>query len=326
MRLEFRLLIVDDDPSSIGQGLEIFRDYLRKQGFSLQEVVAADLSPNGIRKLARKTGRDYDLVIIDFNLGRGDTNGSDAAAKFRKELQYTDIIFYSSDPNIDLWSKLAESKVAGVFIADRTRIDESLVGVTETIIGKAIDLTHMRGIAMAEVAEMDVMMEETLRFVIESKVTGARELGAKILKKLKESGEQNLKRLEGLIDKNDVTSIVGDSRIFSSTHKFLAVKRAVNLLAAKPAALKVLEAYEKDIIANRNTLAHAMDQAGDNGNTVLRSAKYGEDPVVIDDNWMNDFRSKLRIHRGALNEVCGALKEHSALKDAQQDQAELLSK
>jgi len=108
MNLEFCLLIIDDHPDSISEATLILKDHLEATGFTLKTTVAADLSDSGIKALARKSGKEYDLVVVDYNLGREDNNGVMAAAQIRRQLQYTDIVFYSSDSTLDLFNELAK--------------------------------------------------------------------------------------------------------------------------------------------------------------------------------------------------------------------------
>ena len=112
--------------------------------------------------LEGREGKNYDLVMIDYNLGPTRT-GAEIARDIRSTLRYTDMVFYSSLPVRTLLSYLAEVGVSGVFAEERLNLGDALTALADTIIGKAVDLNHMRGIAMAEVAEMDVLMEETLK-------------------------------------------------------------------------------------------------------------------------------------------------------------------
>ena len=70
------------------------------------------------------------------------------------------MVFYSSAPLSELLAELAGHQVAGVFVANRQTIGEALIGLADTVIGKAVDLSHMRGIAMAEV------MSHALRSIV----------------------------------------------------------------------------------------------------------------------------------------------------------------
>ena len=311
MKLEFQLLIVDDNPAAITNATDLLADYLATKGFALKRHVAPDLSESALRQLARREGQEYDLVAVDYNLGRPDTTGAIAVARLRRELRYTDMVFYSSDPSVNLFQELAAQEVAGVFIAQRQVLDEALKGLADTIIGKAIDLNHMRGIAMAEVAEMDVLMEEVLARAFECDNAELAEKGKETLAKLLASAEEHLGKLKELIDSGEVVQVVTDGRLFSSAHRYMAINRITKCLPTKPIdAVGTLKSYDPDIIQNRNTLAHAKEEVGEDGSVTLRAIKRGKPPVIINDEWMVQFRSKLREHRNALDTVCAALNGH----------------
>jgi hypothetical protein len=260
MKLDFRLLVIDDAPEGIAGALAGLDDHLKAKGFSLQRRDADDLSELGIRNIARKEGRDFDLVIIDYNLGREDTNGAVAAKRMRTQLPYTDIIFYSSDPSADLLTQLAQQEVAGVFVANRESLGDTLNGVTDTIVGKAVDLNHMRGIAMAEVAEMDVLMEEILHRVFSIDHDKFNQAAARTLKRVAEAAREGVIALKPIVEGGRIVEVIADSRLFPSAQKYMAIRRVANCLAPKPTkALRTLLSYEADIINNRNTLAHAKE-------------------------------------------------------------------
>ena len=314
MKLEFTLLIVDDVPDSIEQALNVLKDHLEDRGFTLKRLVPETFSEQSLRELGRMSGKNYDLVIVDYNLGRDDTNGAVAAHRLRRDLPYTDIIFYSSDPELDLYGKLAEQKVPGVFIARREGLGDALTGLADTIIGKAVDLNHMRGIAMAEVSEMDVFVEETLlstfRYTDDQCVQDAM---WKTFDKLKDRIKKDAKLIEEHSNPNDFPNIVGNSRLFSSMDRYRALRRIVKCLPEKPSeALGILKSYEDDIIHNRNMLAHVKEESTEDGKVILRSIRREKDgqEVTVDDSWMSDFRRMLQRHKSALTVVCEALEMH----------------
>ena len=163
MTLDFMLLIVDDSPDDVRQALAGLRDHLEARGFSLKrDVQSTDFSDATLSALASAAGRDYDLVMVDYRLGQPDRDGAVVARRLRAKLPYTEMVFYSSDPAAQLLNELAQNEVAGVFVARRQDLNDALTGLADTVIRKTVDLNHMRGIAMAEVAEMDALMEEAL--------------------------------------------------------------------------------------------------------------------------------------------------------------------
>lgn len=311
MRLEFRLLVIDDNPTSIESAIRGLRAHLEAVGFVLKQTHAPDLSERGIRDLARHEGKNFDLVIVDFNLGGAGTDGAIAAARVRQELPYTDIIFYSSDPTADLLSQLASKRVAGVFVANRLNLDDELKGIADTVIKKVVDLCHMRGAAMAEVADMDVLIEEVLERAFSSANGKFQELAKRTLDELLESAHQRVADFQPLVRDALILEVILDSRLFGSMDRFKALRRLARLLPEQPTtAIQTLSTYDTDVLKNRNTLAHAREEESQDGTIHLRSIKRGQPPVVIDDAWMTDFRGKLLTHRSALVEVCAALVSH----------------
>ena len=308
MKLEFRLLVVDDVPDNIDSAVGILDDYLETKSFTLNSRVAEDLSEEGLRGLARDEGKNYDLVMIDYDLGRDATNGARAANRLRYDLPYTDIVFYSSNSEANLLGELAEQAVSGVFVARREDLDTALIGIADTVIGKAVDLSHMRGIAMAEVAEMDVLMQDTVaqafRYVGNQCLDKA---ARRTRKRLRESITEHSRSFNQRLKEDGLPIIVGDSRLFSSMHKFHAVKRIASCLPEPPyEALQALDNYEADVIHKRNMLAHVKEVTSDDGNAVLHSIVNDQDEV-IDEVWMTGFRQTLRTHKAALDVVCSAI-------------------
>ena len=311
MKLEFTLLVVDDAPDNVEQAVAILSDHLETKGFVLTKRIAKDLSEHGLKDLARSEGRDYDLVMVDFNLGSEDIDGAIITHQLRNHLPYTDMVFYSSATVSELLSRLAANEVSGVFAERREDLGDALTGLADTIIGKAIDLNHMRGIAMAEVAEMDVLMEETLVRSFDSANCNLDACRKRTMRKLRKSIQDILRRVDGHIEAGCISAIVVDGRVFSSIQKYFAIKRVAKCLPEKPTEqLKVLEDYETEVIRHRNILAHAKEESTDNGEFVLRSIKGAERDIILDDNWMVIFRQNLRKHRDALSVVCDAIDRH----------------
>lgn len=318
MTLEFQLLIVDDNPGSITEAITSLEEHLKGRGFSLAPHTAVDFSPKALRELARSKGRDYNLVMVDYRLGREDTDGAFAADQLRTNMQYTDMVFYSSDPRIDLYDQLAKKKVSGVFVVNRNELDNALIGLADTLIGKVLDLNHMRGIAMAEVAELDVLMEETLVLAFESTDARFSTAKEKIVGRLRTGVESASSVLEEVLDHGNLTAAVKDGRLFPSFQKFMAIKSVARILPSKPTeALQVLADYEREVNAKRNLLAHVKANISEEGKTILRSLGRGSE-VTIDDNWMATFRLDLKKHGSALSTVCDAIGRHVHLSGTKQ--------
>ena len=311
MRLCFKLLVIDDQPDEIGESIELLKLALADSGFELAVKIAEDLSVAGIDAICAAEGRNIDLAIVDYRLGEKDLDGALAAHTIRRRLKFTDIVFYSSSPKAELAKQLAERAIDGVFLSVRADLDEALWGVAETIIGKAVDLNHMRGIAMAEVADLDVQMEELLEQALSSPNAAMIAKGKERIAKLLENEGLRVQSLEKLAGTSAPVDLVTNSTIFGSTYKWRAVLSLANILPNKPKdALVTFELFDKEILENRNMLAHARSISDDGTVASLKSIRRGQQPITIDNAWMIDFRTKLLSQKNALSTICTAVTEH----------------
>ena len=89
MRLDFRLLVVDDNTRGIGIALSTLRDYLEMMGYELVPDVLTRCGPEEVGKL-QEDGRKFDLVMVDYDLGPGTKeDGVDVVSALRGIMKYT---------------------------------------------------------------------------------------------------------------------------------------------------------------------------------------------------------------------------------------------
>ena len=319
MKLSFQLLVVDDQPDDLRSAVSILKEHLDSKGFDLVRTDLPALSGSDWDAILNQ-GRSYDLVMVDYNLSQSEM-GDVAAQRLRIALPYTDIIFYSAERRAELLRLLAEQQVEGVFVAHRQELDEPLVGLADAVIGKAVDLNHMRGIAMAEVAEMDLLMEELLVPVFQLDHPDINAVANKTEKKLKISMDDESKRFFRDLEKGGLSAVISDGRVFTLYHKYIALQRLAKLLPDVHLApkLKMLRSFQDDIMKNRNLLAHVKEDSDGNGDVILRSTRSGGASLVIDDEWMATFRRNLRKHRETLEALCIALRQHFSLAESPDD-------
>ena len=224
------------------------------------------------------------------------------------QLRYTDMVFYSSNPAAELLAELAKQKVAGVFVARRQDLDDTLTGLADTVIRKSVDLTHMRGIAMAEVAVMDTLMEETLCRALQSAHALPREAANALVTAISKKLNKDAKWLRARVQQGEFLDVVGNSRLFTFAHKYQLVRNIAKGLPDCPTdLLDRLKPFANDIGPRRNKLAHVKAETRPDGTVVLRSIKPGEEDVIIDEAWMQELRGLLKGHKPALAELCETL-------------------
>ena len=261
-------------------------------GFSAEEI----------DKLSEKGGKDIDLVAVDYNLGQEDIDGAKVASSLRAKLHYTDMVFYSVSGTTELYSRLAEESVFGIFVSSRDDLDDALIGLADTVIGKAVDLNHMRGIAMAAVAEMDTLLEDTLSGFFESGDPLVKSVSDRTIAKAKSFQLENAGLIEQKYADEGIISVIRDGRLFSAVQKFWALRRICNRMTSAP-ELGVLSTYESEILRNRNLLAHAKESEEDGVLSLQATGPDGE-IIAIDDAWLANLRITLRKHLSQLNIVC----------------------
>ncbi len=265
---------------------------------------ASDRSKKGLRVLAKQEGKNYDLVMIDYKLGEGaEINGAEAAFELRRELRYTDMVFYSGVPPGTLRQELASASVEGVFTTTRDELADTLTGLADTVIGKVVDVDHMRGVAMAEVADMEVMIEDALAAAFGDREGRFEAAAQRTGKRLRGQSAKRQRQLEEALETDGIGEILTRRGLASFSQKYAALRRIAKLVPGTKEDLGTLASYQPDIIENRNLLAHAKAHV-EGGTTVLRSVAAGNREVLIDEEWMSGFRGKLRKHREALTAVC----------------------
>ena len=316
MKLEFSLLVVDDQPENINQAIQDLEEHLETKGFTLKREIVKEPNEQHIQELAQSEGKNYDLVMVDYKLGEGIGDGAVVARRLRQLLPYVDMVFFSGAPVRELLSQLSEHSVSGVFAQTRQELGDTLSGLADTVIGKVVDVTHMRGIAMAEIAEMDVLMEETLINVFQFPDTQIINAEKRTIQKLRKRISETPNRFDDYYERHGLTGVIQDSSLFSFANKYQAIIRVAKYLPREGSAASGLPAnFDQDIIQNRNMLAHAKESTTGDGQTVLHSKIPGKAKVEIDEDWMSGFRKKILEHRSALDIVCNALREQYSTRE-----------
>ncbi len=311
MRLEFRLLVVDDDAKGVEASILNLEDYLRTEGFELVRDLRKRLSEEEIRSYGDRHWRQFDLVMVDYNLSSPD-NGADVVKALRGRMRFTETVFYSMGRTKGLYREIAERDIQGVFVAERDELDEVLPKLAHVVIGKTVDVIHARGSAMAEVADLDARMENTLRRVLETATDGA---GAGVVEQIEEEYRNRRRTLGKRVEKELVArglvGVLDKGPMFGSLDRWRAIRALAKRLTQGPGSeVEVVGRYSTEILDQRNLLAHVRQEEGKDGTVVLRSHRSGdEEGVVIDDEWMRGFRNDLRRHREAVDAVCRAIDE-----------------
>lgn len=212
---------------------------------------------------------DIDLVVVDFNLEEHGA-GQDFIAKLRDSSVYTEVIFYSAQGRDELWDALKERGLDGIYLANKELVIPRIEGVGAHTLRKILDLGNMRGIVMAEVGDLDLLLEEIFSLAMND-VPEDRKLS--VYKKFHEHS------IEGVSGQQQALSEFRDSPSVEQLLKLCdsSGRRWMNYNRIKKHH-KTMQCYEvgdyqNEVITPRNALAHGIPKP--TGDGVLRFNHHG---------------------------------------------------
>ena len=294
MNLKYRILWIENEEDWVESIEDQIQEYLENLGFIYERKLITkeeqDISYN-----------DYDLILMDLNLA-DQPNGADLISKIRDLGVYTDVVFYSASGIDELRAKGREKELEGVFYSGRTP-DTAFVNRVKAVIDatlkKVQDLNNLRGLVMAEVSELDVLMDKIIpsyfnteeRMVLFHKhITANRE---KTLQKSINCNNKCQLSWRGI----DIQEIVPQ---LDSSQKARAIK--LILEQGKPDLNKDGNFYEEYVVAiiiPRNELAHCKSEIRE-GKEVLLTRKGDK---CFDETFFKKIRKNILKYSDIFNEL-----------------------
>jgi hypothetical protein len=250
MNLTFRVLWFDDTAAFFDSlDLDPFRSQVQSWGFQS----SFDLVSTPDEFMRKEPFNDYDLIVVDYNLGDNQPHGETFIKRIRDHRIYTEVIFYSAQPSTNLWAAIGQAQLEGVYVANRQVILDKLSSVAHQSVHKVLDLNNMRGMVMAEVGDIDVTLASILQVGV-TQLKGDQqeaifnrfhksEVKDIETKTAKLGAFQGKPELVGLIDLCDTSNKRWEN---------------FNRLKSRHATLKSIEIgdYLSDVLQPRNFLAH----------------------------------------------------------------------
>lgn len=157
MNLKYRILWIENEEDWVESIEDQIQEYLEDLGFIYERKLIAK-EEQGINY------NDYDLILMDLNLA-DQPNGAELTSKIRDLGVYTDVVFYSASGIEELRAKGREKELEGVFYSGRTpeiAFVKRVKAVIDATTKKVQDLNNLRGLVMAEVSELDALMDRTM--------------------------------------------------------------------------------------------------------------------------------------------------------------------
>ncbi|MDE6020229.1 MAG: response regulator [Ruminococcus sp.] len=277
MKINYNILWVENELDWLESIEDEIKDFIEEQGFCFVCDIA-----NGKSEIIGYN--KYDIILMDLNLASEPT-GDEIIQEIRNNNIYTDVVLYSASDISLTRSKGKERELDGVYYSGRNAdlFLNKVKQVIATTIRKTQDLANIRGLVMAEVSELDVMMADILAIFMRSdknlqkfhdKVTSDRE---RTIHNWLEHPECK-KDCKLLIRKASPEYIISN---LDASQKARGVNLLLKMLNSQGISLYCplngkgfMENYENDIIHMRNNLAHCMSVETEvDGKEILKTHK-----------------------------------------------------
>lgn len=285
MKLKYKILWFDNEP-----------DWVESIEDDIREIIEDEYCFIYDKELREKdepkaSYNNYDLILMDLNL-EDEKTGDQLIQNIRDLDIYTDVLFYSADGISTIKERAQTLGLEGVYFSgrDKDAFIAKLRKVISSTINKVQDLNNMRGLVMAEVSELDILMESVISkyFVENGNDDKINEFNQHIVNDVEQSTKNKLdsngckkqcshkwknKRIEEIIHQLDF-----DSAKKAHTINIIINNEHIDYIAKHA---NFYEDYKADIIDMRNNLAHCISELID-GNEVLKLKKKAAKDIVFD--------------------------------------------
>lgn len=262
MKLKYKILWIEDTPTSIRRDKNKIIEYILELGFECvdeEDVKVINSFAEFETNIGYEKTADYDLLLVDLDLGKKPTKdeGESIIRKIREKKVYSEIVFYSSQYEA-LQAKLNEHFVEGIFTSSREELADKVESIIDVTIKKVQDVNNLRGLIMAEVAELDRIKEEIIKKA--SQKVPNKSLEKYALKKIKGSGRSCSNQAQTHIDNiSDVTFDLLFEKLgfVDSNKKAMTIGEALEKLNITEPVTKATftQPYIDNILEKRNKFA-----------------------------------------------------------------------
>jgi len=240
--------------------------------------------------------KKYDLIVVDYNLEEYDSHGQDFIEEVRGHQIFTEVIFYSNKPTTELWSAIYEKRLEGIFVTNREGIINKIINVSKQSVEKVLDVENMRGIVMAEIGDIDLMLDEIISSGINTlDEKKKREVFSRFHSRAKQQADGHMESLNEFLGNPTLEGLIEHC---DSYKRWITFKSIVK----RHQALKEIELddYNEEILKPRNYLAHGKYKALDNGDYVF---EYKGDEFVVNEQVSRELRIRIMKYKRLFEEI-----------------------
>jgi hypothetical protein len=309
MRLKYKILWFENDDGTYDSfNLDEIRGPLGERGFEAEFLrMKGEEPPDEIARQAQKS----DLIVMDFGLD-GPEQGDEVIERIRNLAINTEIVFYSTAAVGTLRDKVRERELDGVYCRGRDHITSEVIPIIDSTIRKVLDLENSRGLVMAELGELDRLMNEIIVSVHGATDDQKTFIRDKMKGKLDAQARGLAQKLEGF-DHLSIDEIV---ETFLDSYKRLTTMISISKKLGLNNYRERLNGYNDSVLFPRNCLGHGIPEELPNGGYVFR---HGGNEFTFNEGSNIELRKNLRDFGTCLHqlqaEILGALPKQESVSD-----------
>jgi hypothetical protein len=202
--------------------------------------------------MAKEPFSEVDLIVVDYNLGGNQERGEAFIRKIREHDILTEVIFYSAAGATDLWDAVRVRQLEGVYVTNRQGVTAKVEKVGYQSLRKVLDLNMMRGIVMAEVGDLDLLIDAIVVAALAALESTQR---AEIFSRFgKKSLDQATRRCDEISKFLKTPTAAEMTRLSDSNKRWESLKRVMKVHPRL--ARQSIGDFPKEVLFPRNCLAH----------------------------------------------------------------------
>lgn len=299
MRLSFAVLWFDDNEDYF-DSLDL--DPLEKEILSWGFSPTIDLVSTPEEFTNHSPFETYDLIVVDRNLEDYE-DGQEFIADIRGNSIYTEIVFYTAGNTSDLWEAIRSKELEGVFVSSRNEILSKITKVGRQSVRKVLDLENMRGIVMAEVGELDFLLEEIITIGVEGLQEKQRQsIYKNFHKNSAKQNQDNAQTLAAFIKSPDTISMLTLCDSDKRWQNFNRLWKSHDKLKGR----EKIGDYVIEVLRPRNFLAHGKPERHKNGGYLFH---YRGKQFRFNDTTSLELRQTILKYKNAFLTIIDLIKE-----------------
>ena len=334
MRLKYKILWFEDDEDVVNEDVgPVIKDILTALGF--EPVITHHLNGEHLEGILQD--KNYDLIVTDLNLGDHET-GQQLIEQIRSGKILTEVLLYSANAG-DLSRVLEKSGWVerASFCVGLANLTNKLKEIILLTVRKNQDVNNIRGLVIAETIYLEHKIEnilldyfgadaekildekksELLQNIHAKKVT-KHESDLEVIKGIKFSEIKSLMEKDILTASNSLDALqsILKQRITDINKELGAGNielEAKTRLEEKRDELKTVKTelnnFGTEILKVRNTLAHVIEELGEDGLPFLKSLNTDGTHITFNHEKYVEIRSNLMKHNDNLEKILNHLLE-----------------